>query len=294
MNLISYFPYSVFIPISLIVSTNWFFYLFLKIKNGSLKDLYLGALSLICFPIGSVLLFWFLYQKFLTCFGGYLPNESGVFQLQSLFATWYFLIPFLVSLFLSIRVLKLKNKLGSKSQPLSKKSKTYLIIVFLITFLPAFGIFGYYYFRPLFADCNYQQIENSTNFHVYKPKKLMSKKLTYGSGFTKKTTKLGKNNFIQFVLKEAYCNPSGHKRVSVSQAKAWDEFDLFDYVQADSSLDVKITTIEINYAVNSKGYIAKKNLTYELYFLMPDNVLVKMASSSLAIDELIEIANNLE
>jgi hypothetical protein len=300
-SFLKYFPSWGFIPIMFSLVTLIFFYVAFKVRNGSKFSLWLGIISLLVIPLSAV----FMSQILMSPFINFVSNASGttnemIPKIPVNPSTFRFGDPIFILAFISLVLLLVSfKKFQFSNDPLSNKSKIFLIVLAVILILPTVSLVTLGYIKANETDFGYTNAKSQVNYHIYKPTPIQTG-LTNATKFVVGKELAGKQNAVRV----AYDIPfdtlvkTGQSRpIVITQVGVETGFNL-DVFTTTFIKDATSQKITLPLAANQTGYLLQKPLGNStlsaVVYLTNDNVLLTLMSPKAGSDELIQLASSLK
>jgi hypothetical protein len=170
-SFLKYFPSWGFIPIMFSFVTLIFFYVALKVRNGSKFSLWLGVGSLLVIPLSAA----FISQMLMSPFMDLVSNMSGttneaIPKIPVNPSTFRFGDPIFILTIISLVLLMVSfKKFQFSNDPLSGKSKVFLVVLAVVLVLPTVSLVALGYVKANDTDFGYTNVKSQVNYHIYKP-----------------------------------------------------------------------------------------------------------------------------
>ncbi len=300
-SLLKSFPMLGLMPAYLSIAAVIFLTAGLKIKLRTKSSFGFGLASLFLLPltivIGNFSLNNFIEYTQATAKTSAVEYPAGIPK----YATPRFTQPaFILGVFALILLLFTASKFNETHRKLATKNKKILIIFSLLLILPTIFVLGSSYFRASDNDYGYQQAEQSTAFHVYRPTALpdgieIINKYSTGNNFA------GQNTGVRLALDRPFNEMAASqstKTTVINQVGISSNFNVREYVVNEIADGQQPKTVQLSLADNSLAYTVQRPLgnTYlnSITFKTKDDVLISLISPRASLQELLEIAGSLK
>lgn len=300
-SFLKYFPSWGFIPIMFSLVTLFFFYVALKIRNGSRFSLWLGMGSLLIVPLTAAFISQMLMSPFLNLASSTTETASETIpRIPVNPATFRFgdLIFILAFIALVLLIVSFK-KFQFSNDPISNKSKLFLASLALILILPTLTLVSLGYIKANDTDFGYTNAKSQVTYHVYKPIPIPTE-LVNATKFVAGKELAGKQNAVRVVYDVPFdtkVKTGQSKPIGITQVGVETGFNL-DAFASTFMQDATPQKITLPIAANQSGYLLQKalgNLTLSaVVYLTNDNVLLTLMSPKANSDELIQFAASLK
>lgn len=294
---LKYFPKIGLIPVifSFMVFVN--FYIALKMSNGSRFSFWAGILSLIILPVGySLFVYWTflpLYQSSDLVVND--PSGTNIPKLNFLDPSLIFYILILIMIIVSYKKFRFENT------AISLKGKIFLVLLIFLIVIPTTLLMGMGFVAGNNPEDGYAKAQSSVNYHIYKPQ-IVPGGRTFFTVFQTNQDLGGLKNAVQVAydvpFDERFTIGAGNV-IILRQVGVGSGFDLSAFVDKETSSSGN-TKISLSNALNQKALLhqsksenGKISLIY-LYFITPDNVLIRFATMKATKEELLQMAQSLK
>lgn len=298
LSFLKNFPTWGLIPIMFSFVSLIFFYVAIKVRNGSKFSFWLGVFFLLAIPLLTVLINQILMSPFIKFLSKGIEEvtESGSFN-PILFRFSYAIFIFvLISLILLIFSFK---KFQFPNTPLTTKARVFLILLALFLILPTIILVSLGYIRASDTDYGYTYASSQVTYHVYKPSSLPPG-LDYATKFMVGKELAGKQNAIQVSYDVGFdkaFNPEQSKIIVLKQVEVEPGFDLYTFASTLFKDADPSQTVTLSKAANQTAYFIERNLEKikinTLTFVTIDNVLIQISTPKASQEELIQFAESL-
>lgn len=295
-SFLRYFPTFGVVPILFSLVTLTYFYVSLKIRNGSKFSYWLGISSLLAIPVPVDYIGQILMASFINlASSGSKTTGANIPTLPINPTSLKFgLLPLLILILLIISFKKFKFS----NNPISKKAKVFLVSVTLLLVLPTISIMGLKFLEARDTDFGYTKAKAHVTYRLYKPSPLPNG-LVNTTKFVVGKELAGKQNAVQVAYDVPFTKlieKGTSKLVILKQVGIEPGFNLRDFVSATKDL-TSFDQISVNLTANQEAYLAQKNNGHYdlkiLSFVTPDDVLITLTTPNATKEELIQLANSL-
>jgi hypothetical protein len=302
-SFLKYFPTFGFIPILFSLVTLVFFFAALKIKNGSRFSFWLGVITLLTLPLPAAFLSQTLMSPFVNLAtnlkGGTGENIPAIpFNPANLrFGDSIFILAFIALVLLVISF----NKFHFINEPLSKKAKIFLTLLFFLFVLPTLLIVSLGYMKASDTDYGFTKAKSEVSYHIYRPTSTAEGLIPATKFITKKELG-GRQDAIQVaydvpfteLFKEEKPKPIILKQVGVEPA-----FDLRSYTSQVIKDSSSLQPISLPIAKNQSALLIERKTgdTYVnsvLTYITQDDVLIFITSPYATKERLLQFAESLQ
>lgn len=177
-------------------------------------------------------------------------------------------------------------------------SQIFLILAFLVTVGVNGLVLGVAYYKAYHPEFDYDKVSSQVAFHMYQPTFLPIGVNQVSKFYTIDAADFGDGGTA---VRAAYDLPlvevaQGAKSnlIILNQTQVKAKFDIPKYVSTKVSTKVEIKPIKLPNFAGKSAYLQTGGIAKILYVLMPDGVLVSLASVRATEEDLIEMANSLE
>ncbi len=300
-SFLKYFPSWGFIPIMFSLVTLIFFYVAIKVRNGSKFSLWLGIGSLLAIPIPTALINQMLMSPFinLVSSASQTANEA-IPKIPVSPSTFRFRDPILILAFISLILLLVSfKKFQFTNDSFSNKAKVFLGVLAAILLLPTVSLVSLGYVKANDTDYGYSSAKSQVTYHIYKPTPV-SKELVNTTKFVVGKELAGKQNAVRVAYDvpfDVMVKTGQTKPIVVTQVGIETGFNIDTFVTTFMK-DVAPQKITLATGVNRTGYLFEKALGNStlsaVVYLTNDNVLLTLMSPRASLDELIQLSESLK
>jgi len=299
-SFLKYFPSFGIVPIVFSFAAFTFYYIALKVREGSGRSFWLGTISLVVIPIFIA----YMSQVSMSSFVNQVSESSQAGGSIGSIASGQTRLrlddPIFILAIVSIVVMVWSHKkFVFKSSSLSKKARIFLLLIIVLFVVPVVGAVSFDYRKALDTDYGYAAATRAVTYHVYRPREV-PKGLAYASKVLGGQKLAGKQNAVQLafdiplddMLKDKPLRVTIVRQVGVEKG-----FNIEDFAATymEGAVPQKISLPK---AANQTAYQLQKPMEQSflnaLLYLTNDNVLIVLISPASTTDQLMQLAYSLE
>lgn len=302
-SFLKYFPSWGFMPIMFSFTALIFFYVALKVRNGSKFGFWMGVGSLLIIPLSVAFMSRALMSPLINLFSS---NMSGITNeeisktpvnlLTFRFAPLIFILAFISLVLLLVSY----KKFHFSNDPISGKSKIFLVVLAIVLVLPTVFLVVLGYLKANDTDFGYTNAKSQVDYHIYKSNPIPLGLVNATKFVVGKKELAGKQNAVSVVYDVPFdiiIKTGQFKSIIVTEVGVESGFNLDTFVTTfmKDAIPQKIT---LPTASSQTGYLLQKPLGNStlstVVYLTNDNVLLMLESLKASPDELIQFASSLK